>query len=305
MDNLAHFGRFLENIRENLSLTKVEVSRLSGLNTETIRRIEYGEVSPKFETLDRLSGIYKVDVVQLFMEHRLKDYSHFHKLEDNVESLIDRDDVTSLPKVLLELESFYKGIDDTSFYKVSVKQLIFLIKGIISYKHDKEYEKSLSILIEGIRITTPSFSLDNYKYYNYNPTELRVLMNIAFVVNRLGETRKYKEMLKFCVYKVDPNDVSYPKLCHNLAGAYRRNKNYESSLYYSDLAIKTAQEQRNYNGLNILFYGKGLSEFYLGLEDYKKSFETCFYLCEAFGQLELKETYLSNIKNILGVEMDL
>ena len=130
-------------------------------------------------------------------------------------------------------------------------------------------------------------------------------MNIAFVVNRLGETRKYKEVLKFCVDKVDPNDVSYPKLCHNLAGAYRRNKNYESSLYYSDLAIKTAQEQRNYNGLNILFYGKGLSEFYLGLEDYKKSFETCFYLCEAFGQLELKETYLSNIKNILGVEMDL
>ena len=108
-----------------------------------------------------------------------------------------------------------------------------------------DVEKSLNILTDCIRITTSSFSLDNYKSYNYNPTELRVLMNIAFVANRLGETRKYKEMLKFCVYKVDPNDVSYPKLCHNLAGAYRRNKNYESSLYYSDLAIKTAQEQRN------------------------------------------------------------
>lgn len=305
MDNLAHFGRFLENIRENLSLTKVEVSRLSGLNTETIRRIEYGEVLPKFETLDQLSNTYKMDIVQLFIEHRLKDYAYFHRLEDRVESLIDRNDISSLPKVLFKLESFYKIIDDTSFYKGSAKQLILLIKSIILYKGDKGYEKSLSILIEGIRITTPSFSLDNYKYYNYNPTELRVLMNIAFVVNRLGETRKYKEMLKFCVYKVDPNDVSYPKLCHNLAGAYRRNKNYESSLYYSDLAIKTAQKHRNYNGLNILFYGKGLSEFYLGLEDYKKSFETCFYLCEAFGQLELKETYLSNIKNILGVEMDL
>lgn len=303
MNNLISFGRTLEEIREGLSLTKVKASELTGINTETIRRIEYGEVIPKFETLDRFSYIYKRDVTKLFIEHRVKDYSYFRELQNIIEKKINNDEISSLSEELYELETILQNIDDSSFYKMSIQQLILLINSVVLYKHEKEYDEALTSLTKAIKLTTPDFSLENYKSFVYNSIEIRLLMNIAFVLHRLENTEKYLEILQFCVDTVSSNDSMYPKLCHNLAGAYRRSEDFKLSLNYSNLAIKSAQEQSNYDGLYILYYGKGYSEYYLGMDNYKNTFKICLYLCQAFGKLELKETYISRIKNVLGIEV--
>lgn len=303
MDNLISFGRTLEKIREGLSLTKVEVSNFSGINTETIRRIEYGEVLPKFETLDRFSNIYKMDITKLFIEYRVKDYSYFRELHNIIENKINKDEISSLSEELYELETILQNIDDSSFYKISIQQLILLINSIVLYKQEKEYCEALTSLTNAVRLTTPGFSLENYKSFSYNSIEIRLLMNIGFVLNKLENTEKYLEILQFCADTVDSNDSMHPKLCHNLAGAYRRSEDFKLSLDYSNLAIRSAQEQSNYDGLYILYYGKGYSEYYLGMDNYKNTFKICLYLCEAFGKLELKETYISRIKIVLGIEV--
>lgn len=304
LDNLVSFGKALKKIRENLILSKSEVSRLTGVNTETLRRIERGEVIPKFETLDYLTKVYKIDIAKLFVDYRIKDHSYFYELINKIENKIDRDRVSTLLAESRQLESFLKYINN-SFYKTSIKQLILLINSVVLYKQKKEYERSLNTLTKAMKLTTPNFSLENYKSFVYNSLETRLLMNITFVLNRLGNTREYLEILQFCVDTMDSSDNMYPKLCHNLAGAYRRNNKFKLSLDYSNLAIESAQEQRNYDGLYILYYGKGYSEYYLDKDDYKRTFEICLTLCEAFGKLDLKETYVSNIKNVLGIEIDL
>lgn len=301
MDNYIIFGRRLEHIREGLSLSKLDVYKLTGISTETIRRIEYGKVIPKFETLDLLSEVYKKDIVKLFIDYRLKDYSYFNELINRIELKFDNHGMSSLYEEAEELKSFVTNIDN-SFYKVTIEQMIVLIESIILYRNEKRYEKSLNTLIDGIRLTTPEFSLEKYKDFVYNSLEIRLLMNIAFLVNKLGEKQMYTELLEFCVGITEPNESMYPKLCYNLASAYRRNKDYEKSLKYSSLSIQFAQKQRNYGSLNILFYGKGLSEFHLDMEEYRDSFKMCFSLCDAFGQLELKENLIKTFKKIHGVD---
>nr|WP_300005478.1 helix-turn-helix transcriptional regulator [Tissierella sp.] len=78
---IAKFGKALRNIRKDLSLTLSKVTLLSGVNSETIRRIESGKVIPKFETLEFLSNVYKVDLNSLFLEYRVDDYSYFYEIK--------------------------------------------------------------------------------------------------------------------------------------------------------------------------------------------------------------------------------
>ena len=112
-------------------------------------------------------------------------------------------------------------------------------------------------------MTTPRFDLNDYNSFVYSSMEIRILMNIAFILNRLNLKEKYLEIMEFCFQSTDINDEIYPKLCHNLAGVYRRNKDFEKALKFSNIGIRVCQEIRNLNGLNLLYYGKGIAEFHL------------------------------------------
>ncbi|WP_132995926.1 helix-turn-helix domain-containing protein [Sporanaerobacter acetigenes] len=81
--NLISFGEALRNIRGELALTLDDVSELSGINSETIRRIELGKVIPKFETLELLSLAYKQDLNAMFLKYRIDDCSYFYEIKNS------------------------------------------------------------------------------------------------------------------------------------------------------------------------------------------------------------------------------
>jgi len=300
--NLISFGETLRKIRSELNLTLDDVSELSGVNSETIRRIELGKVIPKFETLEFLSPIYKHDLNAIFLKYRVDDYYYFYKIKNRLERKFDGDEFDTLYIELEELNTCIKYIK-SSFYKELIEQLILLTHAIILYKKNNDNEKSLNKLIEAIKITTSNFSLENYNLFIYSSMEIRILMNIAFVLNRLKHKDKYKEIMEFCISSVDPNDEIYPKLCHNLAGVYRRNGNFENALKFSNIGIDACQKTENFNGLSILYYGKGIAEYKLNKIGYKKSLEISIILCEAFGQEELKDKIISNCKEFFGINL--
>ena len=295
--NLISFGEALRNIRGELALTLDDVSELSGINSETIRRIELGKVIPKFETLELLSLAYKQDLNAMFLKYRIDDCSYFYEIKNRLERKFDGDEFDTLYIELEELNNCIKHIK-SPFYKKLIEQLILLTHAVILYKNNNDNDESLNKLIEAIKITIPDFSLDNYNSFIYSSIEIRILMNIAFVLNGLGHKDKYQEIMEFCISSVDSNDEMYPKLCHNLAGVYRRNKNFEKALKFSNMGIDACQEIGDFNGLSILYYGKGIAQYKLNKIEYKKSLETSIVLCEAFGQKELKDKIISNCREI-------
>ncbi len=44
--------------------------------------------------------------------------------------------------------------------------------------------------------------------------------------------------MEFCINSVDTSDELYPKLCHNLASAYIRNKEYQKALVLSNNCLQ-------------------------------------------------------------------
>src|SRR5699024_8126470 len=148
------------------------------------------------------------DIVKIFIDYRLKDYSYYNQLINSIEKKLDNDDIASLYEEAKDLKILLNYIDN-SFYKVTIHQLTCLVNAVILYKHEREYNLALSNLISALKLTTHNFTFEDYNTFVYNSLEIRLLMNIAFVLNKLGGNKRYIEILEFCIDILDYNDHLY------------------------------------------------------------------------------------------------
>lgn len=176
---------------------------------------------------------------------------------------------------------------------------------MILYKYKVDYNQILNKLIKTIKISTPTFDLLNYELFIYSPMEIRILMNIALILNKMGYKEKYRDILKFCLENLDFKDKLFPKICHNLAGAYRRNKDFHKSLVYSNMGIESLQKSNSINGLNVLYYGKGIAEYKLGKKEYIETLNISLLLSKTFNQHKIVDSIIDNCKNVFGIDLTL
>ena len=200
--NLNLFGKRLRKIRKQFGFTLENVSVLSGISYDALGRIEGGKVIPKYETLEYLSIIYKQDLNALLLSYRIDDYSAFYDIKTGLEAKIDRDEFYTLDVEVREFEKLIESIN-SEFYKIYIEQLILLTEAIILYKKDHENNVALNKLIKAMKLTNTDFTLNDYSSFIYSSMEMRILMNIAFILNRLNNKEKYLEILEFCLSAVD------------------------------------------------------------------------------------------------------
>ena len=182
---------------------------------------------------------------------------------------------------------------------------MLLVKAlIINYKENNPSE-SLETLIESICLTVPDFSLSNYQSFVYSSTEIRILMNIALLIRKLKSKEEAIEILEFCINMIESDDEIYPKLCSNLSGLYSLVKQYDQALKYSNLGINYCLNKRKYPGLNILYYGKGVAEYHLGLDEYVESLNKALSFCDVLGQEKLKKVIVYKCKKFYDIELEL
>lgn len=295
--NLTNFGMKIRDIRTKYSLSQQEVYEKTGINPSTLRRLEGGKVIPKFETLEILSSLYKEDLLLLFSQHRIDHNLLFNEVYNRLELKFDKDEVESLQKEIVELETLLKN-SSRSYFKVQIHQLLHLSKAVVLYKKEESPSKALEELIQGLQRTIPAFSLETYSQFVYSPFEIRILMNIGFVLNKLHQDSAYVKILEFCHLASDPNDGIYPKICHNLSTVYIRENRMEKALKTVQAGIASCQNNRNYNGLNLLYYNQGIIQFRLHQEDYSESVHLSLALSKAYGHPKLSEKLLENCRRI-------
>lgn len=301
-NNINNFGDFLLNTRVSIGLTLNDCAKLARIHPETIRRIESNKVLPNFETLELLSLVLKKDLSSIFLDYRLNDPDYCFELINRLERNFDSDNYFALDSDLKELNSILNKMEN-NLYKQFISQLILLTQAVILYKCNNDNNNALIKLIEALKITTPDFEVANYNSHIYSHMEIRILMNIGFIYNRLNDEDKYLEILKFCVNSVEVNDKLYPKLCHNLSTAYYRNKEYLKALKYANKGIESSKMIYNFASLGYLYYGKGLAEYRLNDDSFLDTLNLSITLCNAFGQDNLAEIIKNNCKKFFNIDL--
>lgn len=302
--NLESFGKEIRSIRNNLNLTQKNLSSLTDIHVDTLRKIENGKVTPSQSTLEILSPILKTDLNQLLLKYRLNNYYKLEEITNRLETKFDQDDYDTLQIEFNDLKTLISTEYNTYFINL-MNQLLLLIESVILNKKYNKTNQSLNKLLKAIKRTTPHFSLNNYQNFVYNSMELRILMNIALLINKINSPEESLNIMRFCIKVVEPNDIIYPKLCYNLSYTYHRLSIHKHAFKYAELGIKHCNKNRNFNGLNLLYFRKGIAEYHLGYEKYMDSLKKSIYLCDILKQNELKLLLLENCKRIYNINFNL
>ena len=299
--NLFLFGKRLKDIREKLGLTQKQVVDMALIDERTLRRMERGKVIPKLETLEALSVIYKTDLVSAIIESRITDYSMLLQTQRNIDLKLINEEMSNFDNELKLIDKLLENIEN-EYYKILITQFKLFLYGIRYYKN-KEYQNAMDMYINAIKQTLNDFSLDNYKEYSFSLMEIRILMNIALVEDKCEQDEKYEEILKFCINQCDENNEIYPRICHNLAGVYRKKEEYSRALFYDNKGIEICKKNMFADTLAVLYYGKAFVEYRLEKTEYKKSLDLSLQLCNIFEQIELMKQIIVNCEDVLGIDM--
>lgn len=296
--DLELFGKKVCSIRNALELTQKDVSDLTYINIDTLRKIENGKVTPKQDTLEILSSVLKTDLNNELLKYRLSNYTEFNKIKNRIEYNIENGIYDKLQEDVDNINNVLNEISVESYITNNIKQLTLLVQAIILKVKHQEYNKSLKKLVDAIRISTPTFDLFNYDTFIYNSMEVRILMNIALNINVVHSKKKGLEILEFCLSAIEPDDYEFRiKILYNLAYNYHRLDLNEKTLYYAEEGIKTCISNNSLSCLGLLYSRKGIAEYFLGYDNYMNTLKKAITIYEITNQIRLKEMLLNVCKD--------
>ena len=290
-----------------MNLTQKEVCDLTGINENTMRRIENGKVLPKQETLDLLSSVYKLDVSQVFLACRMDNFGEYSLLMEEIEKAFEASNPWQLKECLNELSNLFNS-DMNQFYKNILQQTIHIIEAGIASLEDRDYNLSYTHIIKGLKVTIDQFNYGNYKDHVYNKLELQLLMNLAVTENARNNVDIALQILDFCVSVVEnetelKKSILPTKIYLNASYMNYLNNQYEKSLLLANKGIEFNVNARSQYAIGHLYARKGFAELKLNIDEYIVSFRKALFFHDVLEQHDLKELLVKILKEKEGIDI--
>lgn len=291
-------SKFLKELRLEKKLTQKKVSLLTGINIDSLRRIEKGEVIPRFDTIILLSNVYNHDILYSYFNKFTNHYfSTLYKLLDKYIICNDSEQLILLEKDYLfiseKIKSKLNFIDIDEFTQVNA-----FIAGINSYlKDDSVTLKEISFLFATLNLKHSSISYETILHHNYSFTEIRIVLLIALFTAKIDinySTMILNHLLSNFNEHFHRSSIQvqlYLKILYNLSYNYYKIGDDQHCLKYSIEAISLAFKEKTTYMLPYFFARKGISEFYLHDENHQKSLALSLELLNQEGNTSLFEKF--------------
>lgn len=299
--SLELFGLKFKELREKQGLSRQDLSDEAGVSMESIRRIETGIGIPKYETLYLLSIILRENLNKIYAKYTFKEYDEYSQIINDLEYKIDSYAFDDLINEKSKLENLCKNTEN-EYYSQVMMQYLILIEFFIAFNNKNINSSDLyEHQIEALSYSIPHFDIQRYGEYKYNILELRILMDIGIFTFLNYDEKRGFEIIKFCYDNIDRSANLYTKVAYNLAYTFIYNKDYETPLAIIDDAIDNAISNRLYNGLNLLYYNRGLCSYMLKKSDYREYFEQAVFFSNLIRQNKVRDMIVNRCNSILNV----
>lgn len=312
--NGSSFGDYLKALRKKQKLTQTYVNEKTGINNDTIRRIENGEVIPKYETLAILSTVYKVDLVKKSTEFRVEPM--LYQLYGDLDHCLLNYDIEGLHQIqnLLKDPNIIAHISSNLIDQNEILQFKYFLEVITTYFKDERpvsYNDSLRKLQMALSLTIPSFSVQTFHKKTYNGFELRILLLYALHWRQEGQYELSNRILAFIdqwmgeLFFDELTTAKYRLKVHfSMAYNYHYLEQYEQSLDHANLGISIGKKYAVYNELYGLYFRKFTAEHYLGKSEAIESLQTCLLIMKLIGNEKLMNVYLESARTQYGIDTD-
>jgi transcriptional regulator with XRE-family HTH domain len=303
--DLVNFGKHLRKLRKDLGLTQKDVESQSGLTADALRRIENGEVVPRYDTLLYLSHTYKKDLLVV-----LKSYSNANELFNyyrRLEDLLVFNDLASLEQLSRDFANYVNDNPEKSALVngAVVKQFNLTLSGVAKY-YSPESRGSCEYFCAALRVSHPAFAPDTFDQFRYFEFESRILLMVAVSLSDRPDLSN--RILLFCLEHLndDFQATIYEKylrvkIYFNLSYNYHIMDDHENALLNANQGIEWCNKFYLSYSLGPLLYRKGIAEFRLQMPNYLETLRAAIQILNIQNAHELAEKYKAITKENYGI----
>lgn len=301
--DFKEFGEQVKQVRKNAKFTQKYVSDTTGINIDTIRRIENGLVIPKYETLELLSNTYKIDLLKLVSN--LRQINPIFKLYKELDQII----IHFSNESSYRYDKIKKLIDENTDIGVNPLDVLLLsefitISKIILNEINYDYDFVLNKLNELMKLAIPSFSFKKFNQFCYSEFEIRILILLGITYQDKNKSALSIEIFEFClnymILTTSNDDLSSLqlkiKLYYNLSYAHYKIENDLESLRFADLGINLCNNHKVHYLLEMLLVRKAVAQFYLKNDEYMHSFYKALFLLHSLEQYDKLDYLIKTTK---------
>lgn len=312
------FGDVLRGLRKDRGITQQYLAVESGLNRKTILKFEKNEKSPTVDQILRMSDVLECNLLEYYTSEEIGVIIDVHGIKSKIREAL----VESNSEEYYALFKKYK--DDKHFREGENLQLMKYCESTYEYEVNKNYEKSLEIALEGVKIENPYFEIDSFANYKFNETSYRLINSIGVLYVCLGDLNKseivfnnaHENITRYYFnkdgsYRGKNNYIlrHYIATLNNQATAHFDNEEYMDSLEVIDYAITLSLDNDELKNLGYLYWVRFECKYkLLDMRESKKSLMfalTYLYNSKDYGAIErLRRTVKKNYKPFLDI-MDL
>jgi len=302
------FSECIKKIRNSLGYSRQYVSSFTGINSDTIRKIENGKCIPRFDTLEILSHLYKVNLLQLLDQNKTNTtITYFYQAIDN---FIVKNDIDALKKMICEFYSFSTTSNSLSLINNSELIQLRLFFDALLHRYSakiRPHEEAIELLINAIRITIPSFKLETWYIHNFNPLETRILYCVASLLIYANKYNLSNNILSFIKENINisTTNVQYEKIMliktyTIIAYNFHMLNEFNNSLDASDKGIQYCIDFNIMENLPLLLSRKGVALYNLNQNDFQQYLKQAVILLQIQCNYELANQYIE-INKIYGI----
>jgi len=303
---MSALGTYLKNLRKNLNYTQAEVAKRGKINIETLRRIENGKVTPKYETIETLSIVYREDLMSAFSFYRHS--KRLFELYEEIDNLIISNKITGLQKVEAKLSDIKSAKMEMMLVNIDdLRQLELFIEGIKDY-YSEDYYSSIEKLTEAIKVSYVDFKIDAPVFPRMNMFESRILLLLSLCLTQNNDHEQAIEIMKL-VLKLWIDSENFltssvqliTKLYFNISYNYYNCEDDLNTIKYNDKGIKLCKERNSIYCLYLLYYRRGIAKFKIGNRGYINDLKVCYQLLSIMGRNDLVQQFKKITKEQHGI----
>ncbi|MCI5971687.1 MAG: helix-turn-helix domain-containing protein [Anaerococcus sp.] len=250
-------GKEIKNIRRFSNITQEELSNISGVNKDTIRKIENGYTDANVVTLMLLLESLKIDIndfSKIFSNSKGSTISNIKTIYNSIEESLLVYDYKKIQKLLNKVSEIdYSFLPDSTFKEVKSKYLLY--NSFVETSLNENYSGSLDLAFQAIDVYINNFSLGKIDNYKYNDLQKRILMNIAGINNQI-DIEKSNDIYSSLI-SINKADRINKYLVYNYINTKFVLGNYEEALKLNEQLIKSLKNH-DIRFYTLVLFQKGL-----------------------------------------------
>lgn len=257
----------LKSFRLDCQLTQGEVSKITGINTDSLRRIEKGEVIPRLGTLHLLSKAYKVDILGVISNNHTLD--SIYTIYQQLDTLIFSRSTDKLFEMLEKLSSL-KATSLDCLETIEVEQLSIIVASAIDNIDNPFSDENTHRHIKALQLSIPDFSLSKVGSYALNILETRLLLFYALGIINTDIHLSNDIMLKLlkdseqCHTQCNELHLQII-LLSNISANYHRLDCFEKSIAFAQRGLDLLAKEHSSFYRSYLLFRKGIGLHLLGM----------------------------------------